>query len=110
MAIRTTEELVTTVNELFPEATDEVLTFLEDLTDSMNARPTEPERDENGVSWRERYEQNDREWRERYRDRFMNGGSDDGNGSGIIVDVDDAPDNTVEPPQTYEELFTEKVD
>lgn len=110
MAIRTTEELVTAVNALFPEASDDALAFLEDLTDSMNARPTEPERDENGVSWKERYEQNDREWRERYRDRFMNGGADDGNGTDIRVDVDDAPDNIVEPPQTYDELFTEKVD
>ena len=110
MAIRTTEELVTAVNALIPETSDTALTFLEDLTDSMNARPTEPERDENGVSWKDRYEQNDKEWRERYRERFMSGGADDGNGTDIRVDVDDAPDNVVEPPQTYEELFTEKVD
>ena len=110
MAIRTTEELVTAVNALFPESSDDVLAFLEDLTDSMSARPTEPERDENGVSWKERYEQNDKEWRERYRDRFMTGGEDDGNGTDIRVDVDGSPNNAVEPPQTYDELFTEKVD
>lgn len=110
MAVRTIDELVAAVNELIPETSDTALTFLEDLTDSMNARPTEPERDENGVSWKERYEQNDKEWRERYRDRFMTGGNDGGNGSDIIVNVDDALDNVVEAPQTYEELFTEKVD
>lgn len=44
---------------------DEHITFLENLTDTLNSY-------EDAEDWRSRYVENDAVWRKRYRDRFYN--------------------------------------
>lgn len=80
-------------------ASDEALSFLEDMSDSYN-----PDLDENGKPWRERYEENDAQWRERYKERFFAGPDDKGEPD------KDEDDPEPEKALTYEDLFEEKED
>ena len=65
MAVKTLDEMIAAANEIIGENnSDEVISFLEDLTDTISAR------EQDGTNWKEKYEQNDAEWRKRYRDRF----------------------------------------
>ena len=65
MAKRSKEELLASVNALLGEnITDEALTFIEDLSDSVEVSNVSDD-------WKTRYEQLDADWRKRYKDRFM---------------------------------------
>ena len=100
MAIRTREEILSSLNTRFGDDTsDEVLGIIEDVTDTFNDLETRAKGD--GTDWKKKYEDNDKEWRQKYKDRFMNG---DGN------IPDDEPPEPNEPPKvkTFEELFAVK--
>lgn len=95
MAIRTKDDLLTSIRDRFADDTsDETLSFLEDVTDTISdfeSRATDT------TNWKERYESNDREWREKYRDRFFNSSGSDDNDNII-----DEPENK---PMRFEDLF-----
>lgn len=69
MAIRTKEELLKMVTDRFSAEvpTDEDLTFLEDITDTINSF----ESAERAEEWKKKYSENDAAWRKRYTERFL---------------------------------------
>lgn len=104
--IKTKKEIIDALLEMVgDEATDEQLSILEDVTDTL----TDYE-ERNAEDWKTKYIENDKEWRKRYTERFSGGGD-----SGIL-DIEKASAETFEIdepeesklPTTYEELF-EKV-
>lgn len=94
MAVKTLDEMITAANEIIGENnSDEVISFLEDLTDTISAR--EPD----GTDWKEKYEQNDAEWRKRYRERF----------SGKQQTIEPIQEPVIDEPDiTIDDLFTDK--
>lgn len=78
------------------EATDDQLTFLENVQDTMQDFEARTQ-----VDWKQKYEENDSAWRQRYKDRFFNSGTDED------LDIIEP-----EPPKpiamTFEDLFTEE--
>lgn len=70
MAIRTREEIITTLGEIFGDRTDdEVLNIVTDISDTFT-HLNENQRTENDVDWEKKYRENDEEWRKKYRDTF----------------------------------------
>ena len=89
---RTKEELLETAKNILGEnVSDAALSFLEDISDSINA----PD-----IDWEQKYNENDAMWRQKYRDRFYG-----------KVEQDDDPYPKDDPPPVkktkFEELFTE---
>lgn len=69
MAIKTKEEILNLLKEKTQDdTTDETLTFIEDVTDTLNNYDTQLAESGN---WKDRYEANDKAWREKYRNRFF---------------------------------------
>lgn len=98
MAIRTREEIMETLRTRIGESTEDTdISFLEDVTDTLNDYET---RINDSGNWKERYEENDREWRERYKERFFN----DENTPDPDPKDPDPEEHKV--PKTYEELFS----
>lgn len=76
MAVRTREELITSLNAILGENTsDDALAIIEDVSDTYNELDQKANPD--GVNWEERYTELDNEWRERYRQRFNEPYNDD---------------------------------
>ena len=59
-------------SRLAGDASDEAISFLEDMTDTYNDLETRANGD--GVDWEQRYKDNDAMWKARYQNRFFNGG------------------------------------
>lgn len=75
MAIKTQEELLTSIKGLLADDTsDEAISLLEDVTDTLGSFSNTNNDNED---WKKKYEENDKEWRQKYRDRFFNTGSSD---------------------------------
>ena len=88
--IRKKEEILESVKALLGENTsDEVITFLEDLDDTLSG---------DGTDWHAEYDRLDRDWRERYRNRFFNGPAVEE--KEVLEEKEEA-----EKPLTYDELF-----
>lgn len=69
--IRTRDEILTEINERFSgDETDEVLAFIEDVTDTLDDLTA---RAADSTNWQERYNQLDADWRKRYKERFFTG-------------------------------------
>lgn len=97
MAVRTREEIITSVQTRLGEQTDdETIAFLEDITDTLNDLETRAQGD--GTDWRTMYEENDAEWRKRYTERFYSKEPDNNPPS-------DPPEDDVKP-KTFADLFT----
>ena len=97
MAVRTREEIITSVQTRLGEQTDdETIAFLEDITDTLNDLETRAQGD--GTDWRTMYEENDAEWRKRYTERFYSKEPDNNSPS-------DPPEDDVKP-KTFADLFT----
>lgn len=98
MAVRTREEILTTLRGVIGENdSDDALTLLDDITDTMSDLENRSKND--GTDWKKKYEDNDANWRKKYRDRFFSGGSDDD---------DDEPDPHPRGKNyTFENLFKE---
>lgn len=90
MAVRTLEEIITSVKNVIGETpTDDELALLEDITDTFtDSVDTE--------DWKTKYEENDAEWRKKYKDRF----------EGKKVEIKDF-DSDTEEKLTFESLFSE---
>lgn len=95
MAIKSYEELMDSLKEILKDNTsDEALSFIEDMNDTL--------KENSGEDWKARYEENDRQWREKYKARFFDGKKEDE----VVV----TEDEEVEKPLRYEDLFAVKED
>lgn len=98
MAIRTREEIMETLKTRIGESTEDAdISFLEDMTDTLNDYET---RITDSGNWKEKYEENDREWRERYKERFFN------DENSPEPDPKDPEPEEHKVPKTYEDLFS----
>ena len=98
MAKRSKEELLASVNALLGEnISDEALTFIEDLSDSVDV-------ESDSVDWKAKYAQLDADWRKRYKERFM------GTSTTPEEVVTEQEENVEEDGEkrSYEELFEER--
>lgn len=94
--IRSKEDLLNLVKErLGDDTSDEALSFVEDVTDTINNYESNSQE-----NWKQRYEDNDKMWREKYRDRFYNGSPKEPEED--IQDIDDTPKR-----RRFEDLFKE---
>lgn len=95
MAIKTKDELLEKIRLIVKDdASDDVLSLIEDISDTISSN--------NGEDWQRKYEDNDRAWRERYRDRFYNT-------EGFKEDFrEDVREEIEEKKITYESLFNEE--
>lgn len=76
---------------------DEALSFIEDITDTVNDYES---RLADSTDWKTKYEENDKNWRERYKERFFSNEIDE-----TEITTNEVVDET---PTTYEELFEVK--
>lgn len=101
MAVRTNEEIMGLVKGLLGDrADDDTVSFLEDLTDTLNTRFHDEE------DWKKKYEDNDAEWRRRYTSRFFDVGGADTDET-IIISEETEIDVPADP-MSYEDLFKEE--
>lgn len=91
MAIKKSDELLKNFSEIVGDNNeDNVITFIEDLTDTLNNIDNE--------NWKEKFETNDAEWRKKYRDRFLE----------VNKEPEPEPETeSVTEPKDYEDLFEE---
>ena len=96
MSVKTREEILNSLNAIIGENnSDEVLTLIEDVTDTF----TELENQNNdNTNWKEMYENNDKEWREKYRQRFFSKSEDEPDDF-----LDPEPDDV--KPISFNDLF-----
>ena len=98
MAIKTREEILSSIRERFGEDTsDATLSLVEDITDTLTDLEAKNNAN-NNENWKKKYEDNDAAWRKKYRDRFFSDGEDD--------------EDDIEPPAkknnySYDNLFKE---
>ena len=72
--VKTKDELLASIKERFKDDTsDETISFIEDVSDTINDLET---RASDETDWKSKYEENDKQWREKYRDRFFNSEGD----------------------------------
>ena len=75
--VKTKDELLASIKERFKDDTsDETISFIEDVSDTINDLET---RASDETDWKSKYEENDKQWREKYRDRFFNSEGDGNN-------------------------------
>lgn len=92
--VRTKDELLASIKDRFKDDTsDETISFIEDVSDTINDLETKAS-DE--TDWKSKYEENDKQWREKYRDRFFNSEGSDPN------QLDEEPSK----PMNFDDLFT----
>lgn len=95
MAVKTREEILESFRTRLGEnPDDESISFLEDVTDTLN--DFEARANSDGTDWKSKYEENDANWRKKYTERFFS----------------DEPELTPKPeldntPRTFSDLFKE---
>lgn len=93
MAIRTKDEILELVRaRVGDDSSDEVIEFIEDITDTLNDYE---KRLSDSTDWKAKYEENDAEWREKYKARFF----------GKEVDETEIDDEEEVKSMKYEDLF-----
>ena len=101
MAIRTREELMEIIKtRIGDDNSDENISFLEDVTDTLDDLATKAVGD--STDWKSKYEENDASWRKKYTERFFNKDIEDDE----IEDVKELENE--EKPKTFEDLFKEE--
>lgn len=100
MAIKTKEELLESIrSRIGDDSSDEIIAFLEDVTDTFSDLENKAKGD--GKDWKAEAERIDAEWRTKYRDRFFNDKPDDEPDDEPVV-----PDSIVK--MSFEDLFDGK--
>lgn len=92
MSIKSKSELLEMVKARLGDGnTDEDISFLEDITDTVTDLENKAS---NSIDWEQKYNENDAAWRKKYTDRFYG-------------DVDDPSTAPIEKPKdyTFENLF-----
>lgn len=96
MAVKTREEILESVKEIFGDNTDDnTLTFLEDITDTITDLEDKAKGD--GTDWKAKYTENDEAWRKKYKERFYSN-----------EPASKESEQEPEPPKKFEDLFTTK--
>ena len=93
MSVKTKTELLEMIkNRIGDGNSDEDISFIEDITDTVTDLENKAS---NNINWEQKYNENDAAWRKKYRDRFFN------------TDVDDTDDPPIDEPKqySYENLF-----
>lgn len=68
---RTKEELIASLKTMLgDDSSDESLSLLEDVSDSMEVDADVASLNQQIDDWKNKYETNDAQWRQKYRDRF----------------------------------------
>lgn len=99
MAVKTREEILERFKSRLGEnPDDETISFLEDVTDTLD--DFEKRANGDGEDWKSKYEENDASWRKKYTERFF---SDEPNPE-PNPEPKLEPDNT---PRTFSDLFKE---
>lgn len=97
MAVRTREEILESFKvRLGEKPDDESISFLEDVTDTLDDFEKRAKGD--GTDWKSKYEENDANWRKKYTERFFS------------VEPEPKPEPKPEPddtPRTFSDLFKE---
>lgn len=95
MSVKTREEILESFKTRLGEnPDDESISFLEDVTDTLD--DFEKRANGDGTDWKSKYEENDANWRKKYTERFF---SDEPE-----PEPEPNPDNT---PRTFSDLFKE---
>lgn len=95
MAVKTREEILESFKTRLGEnPDDESISFLEDVTDTLD--DFEKRANGDGTDWKSKYEENDASWRKKYTERFFSGEPN--------PKPKQEPDNT---PTTFSDLFKE---
>ena len=99
MAIRSKEDILETIKtRIGDDTSDETLSFLEDITDTMNDYE---ERLSGETDWKNKFEENDKEWRKKYAERFF--------GKEPEEETEDIEEEKEEKEvKTYADLFKEE--
>lgn len=70
MAVKTREEILESFKTRLGEnPDDDSISFLEDVTDTLN--DLEKRANGDGTDWKSKYEENDANWRKKYTERFF---------------------------------------
>lgn len=97
--IKSKDDLMELIKSRLPEdMSDEDISFLEDITDTVNDFES---RAKDNTDWKARYEENDNAWKKKYADRFFNNEDDSD-------DDNSGNDDDYVAPKTFDELFTVK--
>lgn len=99
MAVKTREEILESFKTRLGEnPDDESISFLEDVTDTLD--DFEKRANGDGTDWKSKYEENDASWRKKYTERFFSGEPN----PEPKPELKPEPDNT---PKTFSDLFKE---
>lgn len=97
MAVKTREEILESFKtRLGDNPDDESISFLEDVTDTLD--DFEKRANGDGTDWKSKYEENDANWRKKYTERFFSDEPEP------ITKPEQKPDDT---PKTFSDLFKE---
>lgn len=100
MAVRTREEILEAIRSRIGEDTsDESISLLEDITDTMEDYET---RVSDKTDWKNKYDELDATWRRKYIERFSGKTGEDVKNEQEEQIKDDSE------PRTFDELFTER--
>lgn len=99
MAVKTREEILESFKTRLGEnPDDESISFLEDVTDTLD--DFEKRANGDGTDWKSKYEENDASWRKKYTERFFS----------VEPEPEPKPEPKPEPdntPRTFSDLFKE---
>lgn len=99
MSVKTREEILESFKTRLGESPDdESISFLEDVTDTLD--DFEKRANGDGTDWKSKYEENDANWRKKYTERFFS----------VEPEPDPKPEPKPEPddtPRTFSDLFKE---
>lgn len=99
MAVKTREEILESFKTRLGEnPDDESISFLEDVTDTLD--DFEKRANGDGTDWKSKYEENDANWRKKYTERFFSNEPE----PNPKPDTKPEPDGT---PRTFSDLFKE---
>jgi hypothetical protein len=99
MAVKTREEILESFKTRLGEnPDDESISFLEDVTDTLDDFEKRAKGD--GTDWKTKFEENDASWRKKYTERFFSGEPE----PDPKPEPKPEPDNT---PRTFSDLFKE---
>lgn len=99
MSVKTREEILESFKTRLGEnPDDEYISFLEDITDTLD--DFEKRANGDGTDWKSKYEENDANWRKKYTERFFSDEPEPNPKSGTKLEPDDTP-------RTFSDLFKE---
>lgn len=100
MAVRTREEILEAIRSRIGEDTsDESISLLEDITDTMEDYET---RVADKTDWKNKYDELDATWRRKYIERFSGKSGED------VKNEQEEQIKDDDEPRTFDELFTER--